>query len=165
MKKGRSRLSAETVQSASLALQGVHHVHGSDCLSFGVLSVGNSITDHVLQEHFENTTGLLVDQAGDTLHTTTPSQPTDSWFGDPLNVVTKDLSVALSTSFSQTLASFSTSRHADLLQKLKKISVNLATSCHLLSQNLALFSLPDLIVIPRVRMRIIKIPKYVHVRK
>ena len=119
--KGRTRLSAETVQSAALAFQGVHHVHGGDCLSFGVLSVGNSITDHVLQEHLENTTGLLVDQAGDTLHTTTPSQPTDSWFGDPLNVITKDLSVALSTSFSQTLASFSTSRHADSLSNVEEI--------------------------------------------
>lgn len=42
--------------------------------------------------------------------------------------------------------------------------MNLATSCHLLCTNLALF-LPDLIIKPRVRMRIIEIPTVIQVRK
>ena len=122
-RKKRCRLPAETVQSASLALQGVDNVHGSDGLSLGVLSIGNGVTDHVLQENLENTTSLLIDEAGDTLHTTSASQTTDGWFGDPLDVVTKNLSVALGTSFSETLASFSTSRHADVLSKVEEIFV------------------------------------------
>ena len=112
-KKLRGCLTAETVQSASLALQGVDNVHGSDGLSLGMFGVGNSVTDHVLQENLENTAGLFVDETGDTLHTTTASQTTDGGLGDPLDVVTKDFPVALSASLSETLASFSTSRHVD----------------------------------------------------
>ena len=79
--------------------------------------------DHVLQKHLENTTGLLVYEAGDSLYTTSASQTTEGWLCDPLDVVTKDFSVALGTSFSETLASFSTSRHADLLFKVEEILV------------------------------------------
>ena len=78
-----------------------------------MFGVGNSVTDHVLQENLENTAGLFVDETGDTLHTTTASQTTDGGLGDPLDVVTKDFPVALSASLSETLASFSTSRHVD----------------------------------------------------
>ena len=38
--------------------------------------------------HLENTTGLLINQAGDTLDTTTASQPSDGWLGNSLDVVT-----------------------------------------------------------------------------
>ena len=106
-------LTAETVQGTSLTLQGVDNVHGSDCLSLGMFGVGNSVTDHVLQENLENTAGLFVDETGDALHTTTASQTTDGWLGDPLDVVTKDFPVALSASLSETFASFSTPRHVD----------------------------------------------------
>ena len=109
-------LTAESVESASLAFQGIDNVHGGNGLPLGVLSVGDSITDHVLQEHLENTAGLFVDETGDTLHTTTASQTTDSGLGDTLDVVTKDLPVALSTSLSETLASFSSARHVDSLE-------------------------------------------------
>ena len=78
-----------------------------------MFGVGNSVTDHVLQENLENTAGLFVDETRDTLHTTTASQTTDGGLGDPLDVVTKDFPVALSASLSETLASFSTSRHVD----------------------------------------------------
>ncbi|CAH3182156.1 unnamed protein product, partial [Porites lobata] len=70
----------------------VHHIHGGHSLAFGVLGVGNSITDHILQENFENTTSLFVDQARDSLDTATASKTTDSWLGDALDVVTKNLS-------------------------------------------------------------------------
>jgi hypothetical protein len=42
-------------------------------------------------EGLENTTGLLVDEAGNTLDTTTASETADSGLGDTLDVVTKDL--------------------------------------------------------------------------
>ena len=141
---------AETVQSASLALQSVDNVHGSDGLSLGVLGVSNSISDHVLQKHLKNTTGLFVDETGDTLHTTTASQTTDGGLGNPLDVVTKNLPVALSTSLPETLASFSTSRHVDLFagcrDSLKNSMVLSKFSTFFYSTSWRFIFLPDLIV-------------------
>ena len=104
-------LAAETVQSTSLAFESVDHVHGGHCLSLGMLGVRHSITDNVFQEYFQNTTGFFVDEARDTLDTATASKTTDSWLGYALDVVTKDLSVTLSTSFSETFSSLSSSGH------------------------------------------------------
>jgi len=109
-----SHLTAESVESASLAFQSIDNVHGGNGLPLGVFSVGYSITDHILQEHLENTAGLFVDKTGDSLHTTTTSQTTDSGLGDTLDVVTKNLPVALCTSLSKTLASFSAARHVSV---------------------------------------------------
>ena len=44
----------------------------------GMLGVSDGVTDNVLQENLEDTTGLLVDEAGNTLDTTTTSKTTDS---------------------------------------------------------------------------------------
>ena len=71
-------LTAEAVQGAALALQGVDDIQGRDGLALGVLGVGDGIADDTLQEGLENTAGLLVDEAGDTLHTATTSETTDS---------------------------------------------------------------------------------------
>jgi len=70
-----------------------------------VLGVGDRVTDDVLKEDLEHTTGLFVDETGDTLDTTTTSETADSGLGDTLNVVTKDLAVTLGASLSETLAS------------------------------------------------------------
>ncbi len=43
-----------------------------------MLSVGDGVTDNVLQENLEDTTSFFVNQARDTLHTTTTSETTDS---------------------------------------------------------------------------------------
>ena len=48
----------------------------------GVFSVSDRVTDNVLKEDLEDTTGLLVDETGDTLHTTTTSETADSGLGD-----------------------------------------------------------------------------------
>ena len=69
----KSSLTAESVQGAALAFQSVHHIHGGDSLPLGVLGVGDGITDDVLKEDLEDTTGLLVDEARDTLDTTSSS--------------------------------------------------------------------------------------------
>ena len=76
-----------------------------------MFSVGDCVTDDVLQEHFENTAGLLVDEARDTLDSTTAGQTPDSWLSDALDVVSQDLPVALGASFSKTFASFAAARH------------------------------------------------------
>ena len=103
------RLSTESVEGSSLAFQGVDDIECGDGLSLGMLGVGDGITDDVFQENLEDTSGLFVDQAGDTLDTTSASQSSDGGLGDSLDVITKNLSVTLGASFSQSLSSFTTS--------------------------------------------------------
>jgi hypothetical protein len=55
-----------------LSFESVDDVHGGDGLSLGVLGVGD-----VLEENFEDYTGILVDENGDTLHTVSTGQRTD----------------------------------------------------------------------------------------
>jgi hypothetical protein len=104
-------LCSESVQSAALSLESVDHIEGSHSLSASVLGVGDSVTDNILKEHLEDTTGLLIDQSRDTLHTSTASQTANSWLGDSLDVITQNLSVALGTTLSEAFTSFTTSRH------------------------------------------------------
>ena len=118
---GQGCLTAEAVQGASLALEGVHDVHGSDGLAASVLGVGHGITDHVLEEHLQDTTGLLVNESGDTLDATATGETTDSGLGNALDVVTKDLAVALGASLPETLASLSASRHVGREIKLRVV--------------------------------------------
>ena len=55
-------LTSESVEGPALSLQGIDDVHGCDGLPLGVLGVGDGITDDVLEEHLQDTTGLLVDE-------------------------------------------------------------------------------------------------------
>ena len=80
-----------------------------------MLGVGDGITDDVLKEDLEDTTGLFVDESRDTLHTTTSGKTTDGRLGDALDVITKDFPVTLGAPLSETLSSFATSRHAESL--------------------------------------------------
>ena len=111
MKGVRALLTSESVEGTSLTFQGIDNVHGSDCLSLGMLGVGDGITDDVLKEDLQNTTGLLVDETRDALDTTTTCQTTDGGLGDTLDVITQDLPVALGASLSEPLASFASSCH------------------------------------------------------
>lgn len=47
-------------------------------IPFSVLGVSDRVADDVLEEDLQDTTGLLVDQAGDTLDTATTRKTTDS---------------------------------------------------------------------------------------
>lgn len=47
-----------------------------------MLGVGDGVADDVLEENLEDTASLLVDEAGDTLDTTTTSKTADSGFSD-----------------------------------------------------------------------------------
>ena len=104
-------LTAESVQSTSLAFQGIDDIHGCDCLPLGMLGVGDGIPDDILEENFEDTTGLFVDQTRDTLDTTTTGKTTDGWLGDTLDVITQDFPVPLGTPLSESFSSFATTRH------------------------------------------------------
>ena len=122
-KRRVSDLTAETIEGTSLPLQSVDDVHGSDGPSLGVFGVGDSVTDDVLQEDLENTASLLVDEARDTLDSTTASKTTDGGLSDALDVVTKDLPVAFGASLSKTFASFAAARH-DAMSMLLSSSVS-----------------------------------------
>jgi len=100
-------LTTEAVQSLSLALESVDHIHGSHGLATSVLSVGDSIADDLLKEDLEDAAGLLVDEARNALHAATTSEATDSGLRDALNVVTKHLAMTFGATFAQTLATFS----------------------------------------------------------
>ena len=106
-------LAAKAVQSAALTLQGIDDVHGSDCLPFCVFGVGDGIPDDVLEEHLEDTTGLLVDEARDTLDTSTTCQTADGGLGDTLDVITQHLAVPLCSTLSESLSSLASSCHDD----------------------------------------------------
>ena len=93
--KRLKRLASETVEGLSLTLEGVDHIHGGNSLTASVLSVGDTITDHILQEDLEHTTGLLINETRDTLHTTTTGKTANSGLVNTLDVITKDLSVTL----------------------------------------------------------------------
>ncbi|EJK66205.1 hypothetical protein THAOC_12887 [Thalassiosira oceanica] len=116
------RLSAEAVEGLSLSLQGVDDVHGRDGLAAGVLGVGDGVTDDVLEEDLEDAASLLVDETGDTLDTATTSETADGGLGDALDVVAKDLAVALGAALSESLASLSSSRHDECICVCKRRS-------------------------------------------
>ena len=91
-------LTSESVEGTSLPLEGIDNIHGSNGLPLGVFGVGDSVPDDVLEEHLEDTSGLLIDEARDTLDTTTACQTADGGLGDALDVVPEHLTVTLSTS-------------------------------------------------------------------
>ena len=94
-----------------MTLEGVDDVHGSDSLPLGVLGVGDGISDDVLKEDLEDTTGLFVDEARDTLDTTTTRQTADGRLGDTLDVITQHLPVPLGTSLSKPLSTLASACH------------------------------------------------------
>ena len=108
-------LTSESVEGTSLPLESIDHIHGGDSLPLGVFSVGDSIPDHILQENLENSTSLLIDEARDSLDSSTTSQPPDGGLGDALDVVSQHLPVPLGTSLSQSLSTFATSSHVVVL--------------------------------------------------
>jgi hypothetical protein len=81
-----------------------------------MLSVCDCISDDVLKENFEDTTGLFVDEAGDTFHSTSPGQTTDGWFGDTLDVITQNFPVTLGAPLSKSFSSFTSSRHVSVAE-------------------------------------------------
>ncbi len=76
-----------------------------------MLGVSHSIADDGLKKDLEDTTGLFVDEARNSLDTTTASQAANGGLGDALDVVPEDLAVPLGAALSESLSSFSASRH------------------------------------------------------
>ena len=110
-------LSTESIEGASLPLECVDHIHGGDGLPLGMFSVGDSVPDHILQEHLENSSGLLVDEARDTLDSSPPRQTADCRLGDSLDVIPENLAMAFGTTLAQSFSSFSSSSHFDCVSE------------------------------------------------
>jgi hypothetical protein len=70
-----------------------------------MFSVGYTVTDDILEKHFKHSTSLFINQPTDTLDTTTTSQTTDGRLGNSLDIITKNLAMALGTSLSKTFSS------------------------------------------------------------
>ena len=97
-------LTSESVQGASLPLEGIDDIHGSDGLPLGVLGVGDGVTDDILQEHLhtrqlqvhdtattkkdvhlQDTSGLFIDKTTYPLDSSSSCQSSNSRLGDALN--------------------------------------------------------------------------------
>jgi hypothetical protein len=104
-------LTSKSIKGAALPLESIDNVHSSDSLPLGMFSVGDSISDDILKENLENTTGLFIDESRDTLDSSSAGQTPDGRLGYSLDVVSQHLTMTLSTSLSQPLASFATSSH------------------------------------------------------
>ena len=109
--QNKNALAAEAVERAALPLERVHDVEGRDGLAAGVLGVGDRVADHVLEEHLEDTAGLLVDEARDALDAAAASQAPDGGLRDTLDVVAQDLAVPLGAALAEALAAFAASGH------------------------------------------------------
>ena len=86
---GPENLTTKTVDSASLTLESIYNVEGSDGLSLGVFSVSDGIADDAFEEDFEDASGFFVDETGDTLNTTTACETTNSGFCDSLCLISE----------------------------------------------------------------------------
>jgi len=102
------RLATKAVERTALALQRVHDVHRGHRLAPAVLRIRHRVADHRLQKYLQNVPRLLVDEAGDALHTAAARQTPDSRLRNTLDVVAQNLAVALRTALPETLAALAT---------------------------------------------------------
>ena len=99
-----------------MSLEGVDDVHSSDGFSSGVLSVGHGVSDDTFQESLEDLPGVIIDEGGDSLDTTSSGESSDSGLGDALDrgsgvsLVSSPLGADFTLS-SDSLATFSLSSH------------------------------------------------------
>ena len=99
----RKDLCAEAVEGLALSLECIDDIESSDSLATSVLSVCDCIADDVLKEDLEDSAGLLIDEAADTLNTSSASQSANGRLGDALDVVAQNLAVSLCTALSESL--------------------------------------------------------------
>jgi hypothetical protein len=93
-----------------LSLKSVDNVERGDGLALGVLRVCDGVADDALEEGLEDAARLLVDHGRDTLDTATTCETADGGLSDALDVVAKNLPVALGTALAETLATFAACR-------------------------------------------------------
>ena len=107
-------LTTESIEGAALSFKCVDDIHCCDRLPFGVFGVRDGVTNDILEENFQNTTRLFVNETGNALDTTTASQTANGWFSDALNIITQHFTMTFSAAFSQAFASFTASSHSSI---------------------------------------------------
>ena len=65
-----------------MSLESIDDIEGGDSLSLGVFSVGDWVSDDVLEEGLEDSSGLIIDEGADSLDTTSSGESADSGLGD-----------------------------------------------------------------------------------
>jgi hypothetical protein len=129
----RHRLDTETIEGATAALKRINDIEGSNGFPLCVFSISHGVADNLksrlkpyntesmitytLKEVLQHSTGFFIDEARDTLDTTTTSEAADSRLGNTLNVVTQDFTMPLSTGLSETLATLSTASYEAYVRK------------------------------------------------
>jgi hypothetical protein len=104
-----------------------------------VFGVCDGITNDVFQEHLQDTTGFFVDQARDTLDSTTASQSTDGWLSDTLDVITQNFAMTLRSSFSETFSSFAATSHVEIVAVRVVFTLKVKTQMMILLTNALAF--------------------------
>ena len=95
-----------------MSLEGVDDIHSGNGLSSGVLSVGHGVSDDLLEEGSEDGSGVIIDERGDPLDTSTSTESSDSGSGDTVDRGSSGFSgVSLSTVFANTFHAFTFSDH------------------------------------------------------
>lgn len=88
--------------------------------------IGNGIADDIFQEDLQYTSGLLIDQPGNSLDTTWLVRLCRiGYMGDPLDVVSQNLSMTLGVVGSMSFSSLSTTRH---VWSAEEVRLNTTTS-------------------------------------
>jgi hypothetical protein len=105
-------LTTESVEGATLTLERIDDVHRGDRLSASMLGVGDCITDDMLEEHLEDSSGLLIDETADTLDSTSTRETTDGRLGDTLDVITQHLTMTLRATLAETLSTLTATGHS-----------------------------------------------------
>merc|ERR1719153_977677 len=86
-------------------------LYGGHSLPLGMLGVSHGVTDHILEEDFEDAASFLVDEARDPFDAAPASQTANCRLRNSLNIITQDFPMPFCSSFSQALTSFATTRH------------------------------------------------------
>ena len=108
-------LTSETIQGTALAFESIDDIHCRYRLPLGMLRVGYGVSDDILKEHLENSSGLLVDETRYALHTTSTSQSANCRFGNSLDVITEDLAMPFCTSLSKPFSTFASASHCCMM--------------------------------------------------
>ena len=80
-------LTPKTIECPALPFQGINNIHGSDSLPSCVLSVSHGITNNVLQENLQHSSSFFIDQATDSLNSSSTSQTANCGLCDTLDVI------------------------------------------------------------------------------
>ena len=104
-------LGAETVDGASLALQGIHDVEGRYSFPVSMLGVGNCVTHNRFQEALEDSPHFGVDEGGDPFDSTSSGQSTNRRLSNASDGILHHLAVSLRASLAESFAAFTSSRH------------------------------------------------------